>query len=244
MSSADLKKINIATPAYGGNYCSEYVLTLYRMLSKKSTTTFSFSEIDYSDIVTSRNYLISNFYYNKTDCSHILFMDSDMGFPADLIFQMIDLNEHVVGAICPKRTIDLELLHSKSELMYKKAYNESLSFLGSPIKNHHENDSFKSVNSVGAGILLISRECVGTIIENCPDIVDELRFKKMPFGSKFESFITPFDKIRLKDRDLSEDISFCYRWKKFCDGDIYAGADFEIQHVTRMCIQGQFSQTE
>lgn len=242
LDSKSHKKINIATPAYGGVYCSEYVKTMYRLLSKKSNTRFSFSEIDYADIVTSRNYLISNFFYNKKDCSHILFMDSDMGFPTDLIFEMIDLNEDVVGAICPSRSINLESLHSKSGLSYGKAYNESLRFIGNPIKKHHKNESFKNVDLIGAGILLISRECIGKMIKFCPDIVDKLRFKSLPFGSNFVNFITPFDKIKLEDRELSEDLSFCYRWTNFCEGKIFAGVNFEIEHVAKICIKGQFSQ--
>lgn len=52
---------------------------------------FAFSEINYSDIVASRNFLISNFYYNKPDCDFLLFVDADMGFPPALILEMITL---------------------------------------------------------------------------------------------------------------------------------------------------------
>ena len=76
------RKLNIAIPAYKGEYSAAYVRSFYSLLTVAPSMglRFSFSEIDYSDIVTSRNYLLSNFFYNKTDCSHLLFLDADMGF--------------------------------------------------------------------------------------------------------------------------------------------------------------------
>jgi hypothetical protein len=102
-------KINIATPAYGSSYAGIYVETFYNLMSSgsKNNCTFSFSAIDYADIVVARNYLISNFYYNLKDCSHILFIDDDMGFDASLVYQMLRLKKDIVGVVAPKRSINL-----------------------------------------------------------------------------------------------------------------------------------------
>ncbi len=232
-------RINIATPAYGGVYCSEYVKTLYRLLSTKGATSYSFSEVDYSDIVLSRNYLISNFYFNQPKCSHILFMDSDMGFPTELIQQMVELNEPVVGVVAPARTIDLEKLHQLGHLPYEQAYQQSLKFIGKSHQPHPKNPRFGKVTSIGTGLLLISRAAIDTMITQIPEVVDNQRFKKYPFANRFSQFITPFDKVRLEDRELSEDFSFCHRWTNHCEGQIYAGTDFEIEHVSKLTLKGR-----
>ena len=82
---ADDKRLNIAiaTPAYKGEFSTAYVRSLFMLVTAAPAMglRFSFSDFDYSDIVTSRNYLLSNFFYNMTNCSHLLFIDADMGLP-------------------------------------------------------------------------------------------------------------------------------------------------------------------
>jgi hypothetical protein len=73
-------KINIATPSHADQFCGEYVTSLYALLTLggRQGLTFSFSRLNYSDIVVSRNAMLSNWYFNKPDCQHILFLDDDM----------------------------------------------------------------------------------------------------------------------------------------------------------------------
>lgn len=239
------KKINIASPAYKGEFSSAYVRSLYSLLTAGPSMglRFSFSEIDYSDIVTSRNYLISNFFYNKKDCSHLLFLDADMGFPHQLISQMLALNEAVVGVVYPKRFIDLEKLHSLHSQPYAKAYAMSCSFIGAPGGPHSRDPAFRKVEGCGTGILLISRDCISKMLECCPDILDTTRYKCTPFGHKFNAFLTPFNKIELPDRELSEDLSFCRRWTEKCEGSIYANVTHDIEHVGISAITTSHSNT-
>ena len=157
---------------------------------------------------------------------------------------MVELDEDVVGAIYPRRAIDLAQLHANGGLPFAQAYAKSLSFVGNPGKPHPRNRDFRKVDSCGSGILLISRRCIESMLAACPDIEDSVRFKKMPYGSKFERFITPFNKILLEDRELSEDISFCHRWVNGCGGSIYAGVGFEIAHVGRLCIKAKWTDLE
>lgn len=46
--------------------------------------------------------------------------------------------------------------------------------------------------------------------------------------------VTPFNKIELEDRELSEDLSFCYRWTKQCGGRLYANIHHPIAHMSSM----------
>ena len=232
-------KLNIATPAYKGEYCSAYVRSLYALLSAAPALglRFSFSEIDYSDIVTARNYLLSNFYYNKTDCSHLLFLDADMGFPKQLIAEMVALKEELVGVVYAKRSIDLVKLHSLQDLPYAKAYAQACSFIGTPGRPHPRNPGFRQVEACGTGILLIARTCIDRLVQCCPDLVDSSRFKRLPFGEKFSTFLTPFNKVELEDREPSEDLSFCWRWRESCGGQIYANVTHDIEHVGSMTVR-------
>src|SRR6202012_5726204 len=102
-------KIMIATPAYGEVFYTPYVssmLSLTRVLQKRGID-FAFNAISYSEIAESRNFLLTH-WYDKTDASHLLFVDADMGFPSALITEMIDIDRPLVGAVYPKRTLDVK----------------------------------------------------------------------------------------------------------------------------------------
>jgi hypothetical protein len=239
-------KVNIAVPAYGSLYASVFVRSFYSLLtsSARQGIGYSFSEADYADIETARNYLLSNFFYNKLDCEYILFIDTDMGFPPSLVSEMIGIGEDVVGVIAPRRSLNLSRLHSLGSEPYEIAYSRSCEFIGKPGACHPRNPSFAEVISCGAGILLISRKCIAKMISALPGEVDCRRFKKLSFGGKFPSLLTFFDKIELEDRVLSEDISFCYRWRDLLGGKIFASIGHEIEHVGSLVVRGKYISQE
>lgn len=63
----------------------------------------------------------------------------------------------------------------------------------------------------------------------------------MQFADKFNQFITPFNKIELEDREMSEDISFAYRWTNNCSGKIYASVARNIQHCGDIIVDTKYS---
>lgn len=235
-------KINIATPAYGSTYDSVYVKTLYLLLTNKpANIQFSFSEIDCADIVTARNFLISNFYFNHLDCTHLLFIDSDMGFSPRLLQHMLAIKQDLVGIIAPKRKLDVQKLHQSSpQLPFSQAYAQACTFIGAA-KDKNAQADFVEVTECGAGIMLISRQCIDIMIKKCPEIVDHQRFKNGGFATEFKQFLTPFNTIDLVDRSLSEDFSFCYRWHNLCGGKIFANTTAYIEHVGRLHVKTRCS---
>jgi len=236
-------RIYIGTPAYGGNFSAEYVQSLFRLLNArpKRPVEYKFSYFDYADIVTSRNYLISDFFFNNEHMTHLLFLDADMGFEPSLIADMIALNEPLVGTIYPKRRIDLKKLHAAKDMPYEKALAHSVEFIGYVRTPMQGKGSFISVNHCGTGILLISRACVETMIAKLPDLVDTRRFKGLPFANKFTRIITPFDKIKTEDAEWSEDYSFCRRWTVDCGGMIWANTSSNIRHAGAMVVDTKYA---
>ena len=235
-------KINLASPCYGGSYKASFVFSLVNLLKSwhKRNIGYSFSEVDTSDIELSRNILLSNFYYNKPDCSHILFIDNDMGFESSMINRMIDFAAEVVGVVSPRRQIDLKKLHAAGEYDFDKAMAKAVSFIASPSASNNFVNGFMEVNGCGAGIMLISRKCIDTMIEKCPEIVNTKDYKNLPFARDFEKFLTPFDKITSKGHRLSEDISFCHRWVEQCQGKIYANIDTNIKHIGEQIVESKY----
>jgi len=201
---------------------------------------YVFSYLDYSDIVVSRNFLISNFYFNHPECSHLLFVDADTGFDAALVTEMLALGEDVVGALYPKRRIDLEKLHAARDLPFKQALANAAEFIGKVHRPIERRGNFIRVDHCGTGVLLISRNCIEKMINALPELVDEKRFKRMPFVSQFKKFITPFDKIRDEGAEYSEDFSFCKRWVEDCGGAIWAHTDRNIRHTGTIVVDTRY----
>ena len=238
-------KINLALPCYGGTYKNIFVRSLLSLMNawRSSNIYFHFNEIDCCDVEVARNYLISNFYFNKKECSHILFIDNDMGFDSNLITRMLVLNKEVVGVVAPKRQINLEQLHAHGDLPYEQAMAKALEFIlavDGPEKIKEVKDGFIEVESCGAGILLISRLCIDKMIKQCPDILEKNRYKNFAFAKGLDHFLTPFKKIARDETLMSEDISFCHRWTQQCGGKIYANIDSKIQHAGTQVVEGRF----
>jgi hypothetical protein len=263
--------IDIATPSYRSQFSAQYVHSLFGVVAKAASRKIhlTYSNFDGAEIVTARNYMISNFYYNKPHCTHLLFIDDDMGFDSRLIFQMIDLKQDVVGVIYPKRSVDLRKLHAAKDLPFEQAYAKAMDFIGIPravrarksvsisaqvsgqgavaqpkvVQSKLDVQPFMEVESCGTGIMLISRACIDKMIKDCPDIVDTVRFKRHPFIAKDfkDKFLTPFNVIITGNRSMSEDISFCYRWTEKCGGKIFAAATSQIKHVGQQIVEGRYS---
>ncbi|MDH4377548.1 MAG: hypothetical protein QE494_14750 [Ramlibacter sp.] len=236
-------KVNIATPSYGSQYAGAYVRSLYKLLSHPGLRElqFSFSDIDYADIVVARNYLISNFYFNKPDCTHILFWDDDMGFEPALVEAMLAQDKDVVGVVSPKRAIDLGRLHGQHDQAFTAAYARACDFIGTFSPVSVGGQPFVRMEQCGAGVLLISRRCLDVMVSKLPEIADTKRFKRLGFGDRFKTFITPFNKVELEDRELSEDFSFCHRWVKQCQGEIYASVAHPIEHVGQVTVKSRYA---
>ncbi len=241
IQSREPLKINISTPCYGSTYSAAYLMSIIALLTtwKESQTGFTFTQADTADIELSRNILISNFYFNEKDCTHILFIDSDMGFDSSLVHRMIQQNKDVVGVISPKRQLDLRRLHAESSVPFETALAKSADFIGD-ILPQHANTGFVEVSTCGGGILLVSRQCIEKMIKGCPDIVETKRHRNNPITREFKEFLTPFNKISTETHRLSEDISFCYRWTEKCQGKIFANIDSYIRHVGTQTVNSRF----
>lgn len=244
-TSSRKRCVNIATPAYGDTFSAAYVHSLFSMVNTgpKRQTRFTMSSVDVADIVLARNYLLSKFYFHQPECTHLLFLDDDMGFDVELLYDMLALKEGVVGALCPRRKLDLRKLHAAGELDFEAAYAQACSFIGKPV-GPGPAPGFVEVKQCGTGILLIAREAIDRMIQARPDIVDRTRHRNIPLGKEFDQFLTPFSRITLADRELSEDLSFCYRWTEQCGGRIFANTDKSIVHVGQLTVSARYQDLE
>lgn len=232
-------RINVAVPNYGSQVRSVFMRSLYPLLdvALAQQASFVFSEIDYPDIEVARNYLVSNFYYNKPECTHLLMLDNDMGFGPELIRDMVAFDRPVVGVVYPTRGLDLRRLHAMGHLPFEKALARSLDYVGQIREPRSVSGDFIRMNACGTGILLVSRACIERMVAVIPEAVDESAFKAHSFAERLPRYLRLFEKIRTPDEDYSEDMSFCRRWVVQCNGEIWASFRHKVSHVGTLIVQ-------
>lgn len=81
----------------------------------------------------------------RNDCTHILFLDSDMRFPPDIIARMLAAEELVVAANCARRRMPTGPTAAN--------YADNLS--KTPVYTFPESTGLEQVNSVGTAVMLI-----------------------------------------------------------------------------------------
>jgi hypothetical protein len=105
----DLQKCSlfVATPMYGGMNHGLYAKACLDLQGAciQYGINVKFSYLFNESLITrARNYLVDEF-LNRSDCTHLLFLDSDIHFNPQDVIAMLALNKDVIGAPYPKKTI-------------------------------------------------------------------------------------------------------------------------------------------
>jgi hypothetical protein len=232
-----MAKIVIATPAYGEVFYTPYVssiLKLTRALAKRGWD-YAFNAISYSEIAESRNFLLTH-WFDKTDASHLLFVDADMGFPPELITDMLDCDKPLVGAVYPKRALDMkrvaELAADGKDAA--RAMSRAQDFVLRPLRGARASTArpgFIEVEGCGSGILLVQRACIERMLAAMPQISDAKAKTTSPLAKNLDRLIRAFEVVYVDGMRLSEDFSFCHRWRHGCKGEVWASIAHPIEHI-------------
>jgi hypothetical protein len=169
-----------------------------------------------SDLVGLRNLMVSLWYDTHPEASHLLFVDDDMHFSANLVWDMLQFDKPLVGAFYSKR--------EASGVVVGQVLNDT-----DTIDNVEK--GFLKVKGVGAGVLLIKRQVIDKMISRIPDFVDTTGISGAITWAALKRFggtrlLRPFDLLP----GLSEDLSFCKRWRDL-GGEVWANVHHPIGHV-------------
>ena len=223
------KNIFTFIPAFGQIISATTFLTTHGLRAALAAKGIGggISTLSFPDIAELRSMAITVWYDTMPDSSHILFIDADMGFPPQLVLDMIMLDEPLVGTVYPQRKLPLSWAGSGT---------------GSPTTERK--GDFMVVEGVGMGCTLIAREVVEKMIAKFPELIDE-RLKLHPAGETMNQMGTKrllrfFEKMDMPERGLiSEDLSFCIRWQQ-CGGKTWAAIGHRISHVGPFDFSGRY----
>lgn len=222
-------KVFIFVPAFGQQITATTFLTTHALQQHFASKNIGggISTLSFPDIAELRAMALTIWYDAMPDSTHILFVDADMGFPPDMVTDMIMFDEPLVGSIYAQRKLPLSWAGS-----------------GTGTATTERRGNFMVVEGVGMGCTLIRRDMVGKMIDAYPEMIDT-RLHLHPAGDTIKSaganrLLRFFEKMDFPERGvISEDLSFCIRWNKI-GGKVWAAIGYKINHVGPFDYSGRY----
>jgi hypothetical protein len=233
---AEIPRVVIATPCYGGQLTMAYVesaLALQRACAERGIGLAFDLRANEALITRARNDLAARFL--RSNGTHLMFVDADIGFAPAQFFRLLEFNVDVAGAAYPLKRIDWGRVKRAVEDKRSDIEGSALEYvlyLEGDGKSVNARDDFIRVRYAGTGFLLIRR----SVIERLSEAHPELRYKAIERAadvgrddvpqqvSLFECMIDPETK-----EYLSEDYAFCRRWRAL-GGEIWLDLKSKLTH--------------
>jgi hypothetical protein len=237
-------KILIASPSYDGSVRKEYMQSVMALTDyfRQAGIAWEIMLEPATLLHVMRSVMASKVLLDDT-FTHLLFVDTDMGFAVAAVQKLIEAKKDVIGCAYPYRTIPLhETITHKEGQTFRQAISEAVPYnikFPPGTKTLDIKNGMCEVISIGTGLLLVSRVALQTL-KDAPSVGKfrtSFPYTQWYSGSHYHGF---FDHVLVDEAYMSEDYSFCHRWINECQGKIYAVVDHEIMHVGPVPVLGRY----
>jgi hypothetical protein len=175
--------------------------------------------VNESLVTRARNNLMAKMMTNAA-ATHFMFIDADIRFQPESIFQMIACDKDVIGGLYPKKALPVNYVINLQP------------------QTRIQGDIF-TVDTMGTGFLLFKRHVYEKLIAAHPETkyVDDVGL-----GKQFEPMMYAIFDVAIdhKGHYLSEDWQFCRRWSAL-GGEIWAHGKVLLNHIGHYEFQGDLS---
>ena len=242
------RKLFVATPMYGGQCHGMYTKStadLAKLTSHYGIETKFFYLFNESLITRARNYCVDEFM--RSDYTHMIFIDSDIGFDANDVLTMLALmdtenpenDKHIMCGPYPKKTIAWEKIKKAVDKGFADDNPGNLEkyvgdYVFNPVSGQSQIrlDEPVKVLEGGTGFMMITKHAFQEFEKAYPDYSyrpDHVRTKNFD-GSReimmyFQALIDPKSK-----RYLSEDYMFC-QWMREVGVDTWLCPWMKLLHT-------------
>lgn len=208
-----MTKVFIATPAFDGRVHVQYAVALAETHSLLASNGISIQiNINSSGslLVAERNRL--NKAFLASDCTHILCIDSDLGWPAGAVKALIDHDVDFVAGLYPVRG-------GAKEFLFRPVYNEDKSICS-------DGYGLLKMNYIPSGFMLIKRH----VIERMTAHFSHLYFEPKHKDFKHENGYCLFNTEVVEGEFWGEDYVFSRRARE-AGFDIWVDPLIEFDHA-------------
>lgn len=208
----------IATPMYGGMCNGQYAVGLLRSASvfHNAGIRMQFAYMMNESLITrARNSLAYDFL--GTDCTHLMFIDADIGFDPNHIPMMIAADKDIICGIYPKKEIDWNKVEQavKNGVPAQHLHAYTGAFVVNLVGGVEAQEGIlgepMQIENGGTGFMLIKREVFEKLLNQVPIYINDMYLatdQERQAKVIHEFFATSIDE-ESGNRLLSEDYHFC-----------------------------------
>lgn len=218
-----MTKVMIATPAYSGNVTIPYALSYAQTAAMLPVHGIGVQPLITSSgslLVAERNRLVQSFW--ESDCTHMLCIDADLGWPVQAVLAMLDTKKEFVAGVYPARG-------ASSEFIFRPVTN----VLGEIVQDE-TNPHLLKMEYVPAGFMLIAKSVILKMREKHRDLYYEPKDKRNNPEPGFCFFNTEV----WNGEFWGEDFVFCRKARE-AGVDIWVDPLIQFDHAGTV---GMFSQ--
>lgn len=206
-------KVMIASPAYSGKvdipYCLSFANTVIALKSHNIEVE-PLIVASGSLLVAERNRILQKFW--ESDCTHVLCVDSDLGWPPEAVLAMLQANKEFVAGVYPARGVARTFL-----------FRPVTEISGKIITDNH----LLKMNYIPAGFMLINKSCVEKMRNHHPHLYFEPKHKEV---DNPEAGYCLFDTEVYEGEFWGEDFVFCRRARE-AGVDIWVDPYIQFDHA-------------
>ena len=225
-------KLFVATPAFGHMVTTNYMNSLMRFVStthpRLAVSTALHIQSGMALVTQARNNCVAAFL--KSDCSHFLFIDSDIGFEPEAIYRLLE--KDVPLCLTPYAVKGYGVNHSLQFIVhFSDMENVKI-----------DKDGFVKITAGPTGFMMIKREVFEKLAKEYPE---RKTVNKQLVGNKVETmekgWYTFFETAQDPENGyLGEDIAFCRLWTNI-GGKIYADTQTPLTHFGSHAFHGSLN---
>jgi hypothetical protein len=195
----------VATPMYGGMCHGSYAGSLFELATifMNAGVSVQYAQTMNESLITrARDSLAEDFL--ETECTHLMFIDSDIGFHAEDILTMLAADKDIVCGLYPRKEIDWIQVAAAARSgvapddLHQHTGALVVNTLNTPKKD--AGDGLVEVANAGTGFMLIKR----AVLEGLIDKVAAYQSGEKVLHEFFATSVDPDSGV-----GLSEDFHFC-----------------------------------
>jgi hypothetical protein len=235
----------ICIPTYSEEVHINFAFSLMDLTRELTNAgiTYETLHVASSHIIRARNFF-ANYFLNRPEFSHLLFLDSDMKFPAEAVLKLLAANKPIAGVAYPFRRFDLDrsIEVADTGLTLRDWLEKHADYTVAPVTNAKGDvdivNGFIEAEHIGAGVFLARRDAFETTkpFSNC--YAPPGQYASMIPSGTFYGF---FETIEEDGLYLGEDVSFCRRARS-AGLTIWALIDQTVAHYGQSEVSGQYLQ--
>jgi len=247
LSELRKKKIFVATPMYGGQCHGMYTKSSVELakLGQHYGIDIKFFYLFNESLITrARNYCADEFI--RSDFTHLMFIDSDIGFDPNDVITLAALMDHddpdgkkIMCGPYPKKTIAWEKIKRAVDKGFADEDPSKLEkYVGDYVFNPSEGQSEIAINKPvkvlegGTGFMMITKDAFEKFDGEYPEysyLPDHVRTKHFDGTREIMMYFQALIDEKSK-RYLSEDYMFC-QWMRQCGIDTWMAPWMQLAHT-------------